>query len=274
MGAAARYRDAYREYPRPDLMCNVGVAYYKAKDLPRSHRYLDQCLTAGTALDPDFIASVRNVLAAVEQKLATADYKPLSFVVQPQSSTTTFAAGVHDEPLVGPRQVWVPFGSYRVTIHAEGYADRILDIPATSRERAEYNIKLEPAAAVVAPPPDRQITALPPPPPPAAGPSYFAPIVASAATGVLGGLALGVYVTARGQAETAADANAVGDARAYDAAADTARKRQYISWGIGAAAGAAAIVSGILWYRAATSSARVEVTATASSGGVTVVGSW
>ena len=38
VGAAVRYRDAFRKHPRPDLMCNVGVAYYKAKDLPRAHR--------------------------------------------------------------------------------------------------------------------------------------------------------------------------------------------------------------------------------------------
>jgi len=35
-GAAAKFREAYAADPRPDLICNVGIAYYKAKDLPRA----------------------------------------------------------------------------------------------------------------------------------------------------------------------------------------------------------------------------------------------
>jgi len=273
-GAAARYRDAYREFPRPDLMCNVGVAYYKAKDLPRAHRYLDQCVTSRGSLDKDFIANVRMVLTAVEQKLSTGDYKPLNFIIQPQSATTTFASGDHDEPLVGSRQVWVPFGSYRVTIHAEGYVDRVLEITATNRDRDEHSVKLEPiTAAKPTPDPDRP-RPVPdmPPPPPARERSLVAPIIASAATGVLGGIAVGFYFAAR---SSAADANDEQVARAdYAVHADDARSRQRISWGFGAVAGAAAITATILWVRAMRKPAPVEVSATRTSAGILLIGRW
>lgn len=278
LGAAERYRNAYREYPRPDLMCNVGVAYYKAKDLPRAHRYLDQCVTSGASLDPAFISNVRTVLTAVEQKLVAGDYTPINFIIQPQSATTAFASGVHDESLVGSRQVWVPFGSYKVTIHAEGYTDRILEIVADNRERAELSVKLDPVILTAPPPPPEPepgtaLQALPPTIERVPERSYLAPIIASASTGALGGLALGVYLTARSQAaETTRDGVTLG---AHTEAADTARTRQRISLIVGIVAGAAAIGAGVLWYRALTSPrARVEVGASGSGASLSLVGRW
>ena len=45
--AAAAFRAAYAEDPRPQLICNAGVAYYKASDLPRAAYYLEQCRAIG-----------------------------------------------------------------------------------------------------------------------------------------------------------------------------------------------------------------------------------
>lgn len=274
-GAAAKYRDAYRQSPRPDLMCNVGVAYYKAKDLPRAHRYLDQCVTTGASLDRDFIGNVKMVLTAVEQKLATGDYKPLNFIIEPQSATTTFASGVHDEPLVGSRQIWVPFGAYRVTIHAEGFTDRVLDITAENRDRADHGIKLEPSTSLPRPTEPRDNTRvgdpLPPPPPPAAERSFVAPIIASAATGVAGGLALGFYLAARG---SASEAGRAATNEMYTDAADDAEGRQRISWMIGGVAAVGAVTAGVLWYLALRKPAPVEISASRGGAGLSLVGRW
>lgn len=277
--AAAKYRDAYREAPRAELMCNVGVAYYKAKDLPRAHRYLDQCVATGSSLDHDFIANVKTVLAAVEDKLASGDFKALDFIIQPQSATTTFANGIHDEALVGSRQVWVPFGAYRVTIHAEGYTDRTLEITADNRARGEYTVKLEPGAAVTPLPKDTPpavpLPEAPPPEPPPPEPrkhNIVAPLIASAATGAFGGLALGFYLAAR---SSASDANAKGIPSAeYADAVATTDTRQHISWVLGGVAGVAAITATVLWVRAIRSPSPVDVSLSHNSAGLSFSGRW
>jgi hypothetical protein len=260
-------------------MCNVGVAYYKAKDLPRAHRYLDQCVMTGGSLDRDFITNVKTVLAAVEDKLATGDYKPLNFIIQPQSATTTFDSGVHDESLVGSRQIWVPFGSYKVTIHAEGYVDRVLEIEATNRDRGEHSVKLEPATGERTTPPPAPVpetTPLPEvPTQPAPKRSLVAPIVASAATGAFGGLALGFYLSARSNAESASAATRNREPLSvYTSYANRADTRERIAWIVGGVAGVTAIAAGILWYRALQSPAPVEVTASPNGAGISFVGRW
>lgn len=284
LAAASKYREAFREHPRPDLICNVGVAYYKAKDLPRAHRYLDQCVMTGGSLDREFIANVKKVLAAVEQKLTTGAFKPLNFIIQPSSATTTFASGIHDESLVGSRQVFVPYGRYQVTIHAEGYRDRVIEIVADNSQPAELSVKLEPAlveptppapSPAPAPPPPEKPLPEAPPPAPAAQRSLVAPIVASAATGAFGGLALGYYISARGAAEDATAAGRDGlSLDLYNTYADRADTRERIAWIAAGAAGVTAVVAGIFWYRAMKTPSRVEVTATHESAAVSILGRW
>src|SRR6187401_2934009 len=63
LGAAAKFREAYTADRRIELMCNVGIAYHKAKDLSRSQLYLSHCLKRGVALEAQFVAAVRGVLA-------------------------------------------------------------------------------------------------------------------------------------------------------------------------------------------------------------------
>src|SRR5438874_5540734 len=73
-GAAAKFRAAYAEDPRPELVCNVGVAYYKANDLVRAHHYLSTCHATGEQLDAKFMANVEAVIGAVEAELAKGPY--------------------------------------------------------------------------------------------------------------------------------------------------------------------------------------------------------
>lgn len=282
LAAAAKYREAFREHPRPDLICNVGVAYYKAKDLPRAHRYLGQCVATGGSLDREFIANVKKVLAAVEQTLAAGAFKPLNFIIQPHTATTTFASGIHDESLVGSRQVYVPYGRYQVTIHAEGYRDRVLEIVADNPQPAELSVKLEPAPAEPATPtptptptPAEQPLPDVPPAAPQQQRSLVAPIVASAATGAFGGLALGFYLSARSAAGDATDAARDGASLdLYTTYADRADSRERSAWIAAGATGVVAIAAGILWYRAMKTPSRVEVTATHEAAAVSIIGRW
>lgn len=282
LAAALKYREAYREQPRADLMCNVGVAYYKAKDLPRAHRYLDQCLGIGASLDPAFITNVRKVLTAVEQKLAGDKFKPLNLVVQPDTATIMVSGAVHDEPFVGSRRIWVPFGTYRVTVHADGHTDQVLEIVADTTQPLEQSIKLAPIAKVEPVPtdtkqrpedkPDTTVTAPPvaitrEAPPSYQRPSLLAPIVASAATGTLAGLAVGFYFSARSEA---VEAGAAQDMETYEGRADAAHNRQYISWALGGVAVGGAVVAGVLWYRRYKSPSRVDVGASASANGAAI----
>src|SRR5262245_8231343 len=77
VGAAAKYREAYAADPRAEYMCNIGVAYYKAKDLPRAERYLDQCLVIGKSLDAAFLDNVAKVERAVVDQLKKGDFTPI-----------------------------------------------------------------------------------------------------------------------------------------------------------------------------------------------------
>ncbi len=286
VGAAQKYREAFKAEPRPELMCNVGVAYYKAKDLPRAQRYLDQCLSIGTSLERGFIDNVKKVLAAVESTLAGGSFTPVDLLVQPPSATTTVEGGVvFDEPILGSRRVWFPFGTYKLTIHAEGHVDRVLEIEAKDRTAIPARVALQPAPAVdtgsaQAPDTDAGIGSgsgsgsaiVEPPPPapitPAPKRSVIAPVVATGASVVLGAAALGFYVTALDNADKAGKAS---DRTQYDKLVDDARSNQKLSWVFAGAAGAGAVISGILWYRYA-SAPRVEVQASGSGGAITLGG--
>jgi hypothetical protein len=284
LGAAAKYREAFQAEPRPDLMCNVGVAYYKAKDLPRAQRYLDQCLSIGTSLERTFIDNVKKVLAAVDSALAGGSYTPVDLLVQPPTATTTVEGGVpFDEPLLGSRRVWFPFGKYKLTVHAEGHVDRVVTIDAKDHSAIPTRVSLEVAPKPVdvgsAQEPDATsgsaIVLEPPPPPPpqvtTAKRSIVAPLVVSGATVGLGVAALGYYLAAVDWAEKAGEETS--DRMRYDDLVDKARSRQHMSWLFSGAATAGAVVSGILWYRYS-SAPRVEVQATGSSTAITLSGRW
>jgi hypothetical protein len=283
IGAAAKYREAFKAEPRPDLMCNVGVAYYKAKDLPRAQRYLDQCLSIGTSLEASFIDNVKKVLAAVDSALADGSFTPVDLLVQPPSATTTVEGGVpFDEPILGSRRVWFPFGKYRLTVHAEGHIDRIVEIEAKDRSAVPARVALDVAppvevgsaqgsaqeagsgsAVVIEQPP-------PPPPPKLVKRSIVLPIVVTGATVALGGATLGFYLAALDNADAAGKTD---DRMRYDYYVQGARNHQRSVWMFGGAATVGAAVSAYLWYRY-THAPRVEVQATGSSAAVTLSGRW
>jgi hypothetical protein len=260
LGAAAKFRAAHGLDPRPELLCNVGVAYHKAKDLPRAQLWLGQCLARGTSLDAEFVAGVRSVLAAAEDKLREGEFTPVDIVVEPAGATVVVDALGADDAFVGSRLVYVPFGTRSITVTSEGYRDHTETVEATARDQRAVRITLERAAAV----PALRRTA-----PPSKTPA----IIATAATGAVGIGAAFAYLQARKRAGDAGDAAEEMDFDAYTDAVDKARSWQKLSWVAAGAAGAGAIAAGFLWYRA-TRPPALEVAPTEGGVAVTLSGSF
>lgn len=264
LGAAAKYRAAYKEEPLPEHICNVGVAYHKAADLPRSHRYLNQCVAMGSSLDPSYRETLRRVVDGIEAKLAAGDFTPIDLALRPASTLVTFEGGKpYDEEIVGGGRIWVPYGTYRLVARAAGHADKTVDVTASSHAAVPLAITLDKAPVELAPTPP----VVPPVAPSLERPtvvevrrSKVPALVGTGATAALAITGLVFYVQARG---------AIADAEAADITIDRYRElhddahgKQRIAWIAGGLAAGAAVISGVLWVRALRSPARVEVTST------------
>jgi hypothetical protein len=142
-GAAAKFRAAFAADPRPELTCNIGVAYYKRADLPRADRYLNECVKTGGGLDPAFLARVHSALEVVERDLLARDVTPLDLDVEPQSATIELDAWP-DEPIAGPHRVWVEYGHHVLTIEAPGFVTQTIDIDATAHAPVVRRVVLVP----------------------------------------------------------------------------------------------------------------------------------
>lgn len=151
VGAAAKFKAAYAVDPRPALICNVGVAYYKAKDLPRAHLFLNRCLERGTALDPKFVDSVRAVIKAVESSLRSGNFTPLDIVVEPAGATVIVHPFGEDEVIIGSHVVWVPSGKHEVVGRNEDYEDNVTEVDAKGHDLQPVHITLVHKPVVVGP---------------------------------------------------------------------------------------------------------------------------
>jgi len=259
--AAAKYREANALEPRPDLLCNIGVAFHKARDLPRAHLYLGQCLVTASSLGAAFLDDVRNVLAAVEARLREGEFAPVDVRVKPDNARFTVSAFGPDDTIVGSRVVWLPFGTHTIAFSAEAHVARTEPVAVKDRTPATVVVTLE--RAVVVDHPDGGAAAKPA----VLRRSRRYAIIASAATVVLAGAAIATYARARQRASDAGAPEITGPA--YDRLVGEARDWQHASWGLTAAAVVGAGVTGYLWYRATRSPGTVvEVQPTA--GGATV----
>jgi hypothetical protein len=143
VGAAGQYKLAYADDPRPELICNVGVAYYKAKQLARAQLFLNRCLERGTALDEKFVGSVRKVLESVESALRNGEFTPVDIVVEPAGATVAIEAFGDDESFIGSRVVWLARGKHKLTAKAEGYIVQSTDVEAQGRDMKPVKITLQ-----------------------------------------------------------------------------------------------------------------------------------
>lgn len=236
-GAAAKFRAAHAAEPRAELICNVGVSYFKAKDLLRAQRYLTDCLAVGASVPPAFVATVKQVLAQLEDQLRAGPYSPISIVVSPPQTAIAVVGGApYDEPAIGSRVLWFPRAQVSLELHADGYVDQVRAIDASTPQTVSVSLERTPVAVVVAPPP-------PPPPPPQQPPrSLLRPTVLTVAAAGEGVAALAFYLLARGKAK---DANGETDFGRYTKDKDAAHTYQLVAI---VGAGTAAITAGIAGY--------------------------
>ena len=261
IGAAAKFRAAYKEEPRPEHMCNSGVAYHKAKDLPRSHRYLNLCVAMGGSLDPTYRDNLRKVVDSIEQKLVAGDFTPIDIAVEPSTAAVSIEGGKpYDEEIIGGGRIWVPYGAYRFVVRAPGYADARAEVTANAHAAMPLRVTLErqKVETPIEKPIEKPIVAETPRV--VAGRSKLAPVVATTVTGAVGVVALVFYLRGRGFVKDAESPQLTREE--YEDLHDKAHSSQRISWILGGVAGAGAIASGILWWRYSRAPSQLEVTST------------
>jgi hypothetical protein len=273
VGAAGKFKAAFAADPRPALICNVGVAYYKAKELARAHLFLNRCLERGTALDAKFVDNVRAVLKAVETSLRSGEFTPLDIVVEPASTTVVVQAFGDDEAFIGSRVVWLTSGKQTLVGRAEGYSDRIVEVDAKGHDLQPVRVALERkpvdtgTQTTTTTTGTTGIRTAPPPPPPQTETRYKTRSKVPAIAGtVVTVTALAFTIVAYGNAHDSAERSEFALTQsAYDADVRAVEKWNTI---MGASATLSVIgagLTGYLWSRAFTSE-RVEVQPT--SGGI------
>ena len=272
VGAAAKFREAYRLDPKPDWVCNAGVAYHRAGDqLALAQLYLSICLERGKGVvDRKFMDLVTGALADIERALETGSFTPVDIAVTPGTATVAIAAFGSDESFIGSRVVWVPWGEHAVTARAEGFVEQTVPVKASGHARFALRITLERK-------PDQQVSSPQPPPAkplPAATVetqdrrSLIPPIATSAVT--LGAIVVSA-IGFSGARSRAALAEFAVDATIYeqDQKSVTNWNRLFGISGVFAILGAGA--SGYLWYRALHPVTRVEVQAAPTATGAAVM---
>ncbi|MFT3697986.1 MAG: hypothetical protein QM831_32900 [Kofleriaceae bacterium] len=264
--AAEKYRAAWNDgHVDARWLCNAGITVYKAKDLVRAHLWLDECLAQST--DPKLASQVRNALTATESVMRASGHAPVKISSTPPASISILELG-NDEAFVGSRVVWLPFGTYHVRAHAEGYLDQTAAVEPKSQNAMTLDLTLEHVKVQVeepGKPPVQQDYKPPPPlpPPPKAEPPGLAlPIAATIVTIAAAGFA----VYARGQASHYAD-----DAQtAFDPNVFNDEKKSADHWNAAFVTGASVAVVGaaasvLLWHRKLAWQEPVEVQASAHS---------
>lgn len=251
LGAATAFKAALALDPRAEYQCNVGVAYWKARDLPRAQLYLGLCLTRGSHLPESFLASVRQVLAAVEERLKQGEFAPVDIVVTPAAAEVRVASFDPDDRFVGSRIVWLPPGAHAIEASASGYQPSTVTITVEGTERVAAPITLE-------------ATRVPDPvlPPPGGGPSpgmgVRTEIVTAPPSRVPAYIGTGVTIAAlvadvllfRSAKDSAERAGTLPPGPEYDAAVDVAKARVDQLYAMYAVTGVAAGLTGYLWWRA------------------------
>jgi hypothetical protein len=261
VAAAAKFRIAARLDPQPQYVCNVGVSYQRARQLPRAQLYLGECLRRGSTLDATFIGLVRDALGTVEAKLRAGAFGPVDIVVVPDGAVVSLSAFDADESFVGSRVVWLPWGTHTVEVTAEGYRRqrRTLEVRTRGQQQQRFELTRETSAEPASSGAD------------ARGRSNVLPLAATAGTVAIGTTALLVFVHAHSLMQGAASTTI--DRAEYDRRIGDARTWQHASWALTGLAGAGAIISALLWVRAS-QSATIEVAPGGDGAEISLVGTW
>jgi hypothetical protein len=265
-GAAEKFAEAHRADPqRLNLFCNIGISYYKAQDFPRAHLLLGRCLER-SAPDPKFVDAARAALTSVETTLRAGGHTPVTVNVVPTATSVTIPELFPGEAFVGPRVIWLPFGTFHLAAHAEGYRDETVEVVTSTQAPKTVELALQ-RPVITQDVIERPPLSAPAPPPPERR-SKVPALVATGGTLVAATLAGVAFFKGRARAEFARTA--------LDDEAFAEDEQAVSTWnttlGItGSLAIVGAGLSGFLWYRAY-SAPRVEVNASGSGASVSLRG--
>jgi hypothetical protein len=166
-GAVRLFKEANALDARPEYACNVGIAYYKARDLPRAYVFLEDCLAAAGELPADFQTAVRRVFATVEERLEAGDFAPVELRVSPPHARIVVSSFASDEPIASGRRVWLRVGQHLVLATALGHETRQIAVDLFNRDPRRVDMVLEPLLGdrnrVAAPAPAPAPVPTPPP---------------------------------------------------------------------------------------------------------------
>jgi hypothetical protein len=151
VAAISLFKAAWALDPRVEYRCSVGVAYYRAKDLPRSHLFLTECLAQGAALPASFVAQVRDVLSLVEVRLATGGYAPVDIAISPPSAAVRISAFALDEPVPRGGRIWLPLGTHVVVVQAAGHVAQQRVLALTTSDPRPLMVDLVPVPSAAPP---------------------------------------------------------------------------------------------------------------------------
>ncbi len=280
IAAAASFRQAFAADPKPEYLCNIGVAYHKSKQEPaRAQLFLSRCQERNTLLDQKFVEAVRAALSAAEATMRAGAFTPVDITVEPSSTKVQISAFDPDETFVGPRAVWLPYGKHTVTFTADAYETQQVEVDASSHKGVVVNVTLQrkptdtgsgsDTAGSAAGSGSNVVTVVPPTST-SSRPSKILPIASTAVTVGLVALAVVTNRNAKSRADLSAfplDAKVAREDKNY-----ISRQNTYMVVS-GSLAFVGAGITSLLWYRALrTPSTHVELTATGNNGSVSLSG--
>lgn len=237
--AAEKFAEAFKLDPsRPRLFCNVGISYFKANELPRAHLLIGRCLER-SVFDPQFVEAARAVLGSVEATLREKGHTPVVINVEPSATSVAIVEFGPEEAFVGPRTIWLPFGTFHLAVHAEGYVEQTIEVVTTTQEPKTVPITLQRKPAEEPhPKPVARTRRLPVSKTPA--------IAVTIGTVALIGLAIGSASVAQSRADLA---NAAIDEPTFKSDHSSMNTWNTVMVTSTSLAIAGAVASGYLWYR-------------------------
>lgn len=110
--------------------CVLGEALLQDKQSERAMLYLNRCYS----FEPD--ADLLHDIAKLKQTLQHKKLAPVSLTLRPSTATASIASGLYQpDTFASDDDLWLPKGSYRISVAAEGYlpAEFLIQVDSSDR---------------------------------------------------------------------------------------------------------------------------------------------
>lgn len=149
IAARSEFEEAYRLFPHPSILLNLGTTRAKTGEYVRAEEDLLKFLADDGGAPPEEVQGARETLAQVRSHLGT-----FKLLVDPPGARAKLDGTLSLALAPGEAApVRTSAGAHKLTVEADGYAPRELDIDVSSTDVRVVEVRLRPASAT--PPPDR-----------------------------------------------------------------------------------------------------------------------